>query len=300
MKKLESIQEFYTSRHRWIPDEIKNNIGHFNVFPLEPPHIGKEAKSLEYGRREWYNIVLVFGGGILQCSGDTFRVKDNAIVFTNPFTPFGWDERNKITKGYYCIFNEAFLKKDKRIIDFTPFKTNTTPFFELSKKEAGVAESLFKRMFDEINTDYIYKYDIAKMLVEELLHLTMKSKSFKMENKTTQSAAQRLTIQFLELLERQFPIDESQQIVKLRSASEFAEKLNVHVNHLNRAVKETAEKTTSEIIAERILQEAKILLRHSSWNVSEIAYSLGFTEPTHFNNFFKKHTKLSPMKFRVV
>ena len=121
-----------------------------------------------------------------------------------------------------------------------------------------------------------------------------------MENKTTQSAAQRLTIQFLELLERQFPIDESQQIVKLRSASEFAEKLNVHVNHLNRAVKETAEKTTSEIIADRILQEAKILLRHSSWNVSEIAYSLGFTEPTHFNNFFKKHTKLSPMKFRVV
>ncbi|MBK9716542.1 MAG: hypothetical protein IPO85_03305 [Saprospiraceae bacterium] len=211
---------------------------------------------MEYGRR-WFNIVLVFGGGILQCSGDTFRVKDNAIVFTNPFTPFGWDERNKITKGYYCIFNDAFLKKDKRIIDFTPFKTNSTPFFELSKKEAGVAESLFKRMFEEINTDYIYKYDIAKMLVEELLHLTMKSKSFKMENKTTQSAAQRLTIQFLELLERQFPIDESQQIVKLRSASEFAEKLNIHVNHLNRAVKETTEKTTSEIIAERILQELK-------------------------------------------
>jgi AraC family transcriptional activator of pobA len=155
-------------------------------------------------------------------------------------------------------------------------------------------------MFDEINTDYIYKYDIAKMLVEELLHLTMKSKSFKMGNKTTQSAAQRLTIQFLELLERQFPIDESQQIVKLRSASEFAEKLNIHVNHLNRAVKETTEKTTSEIIAERILQEAKILLRQSSWNVSEIAYSLGFTEPTHFNNFFKKHTKLSPLKFRAV
>ena len=121
-----------------------------------------------------------------------------------------------------------------------------------------------------------------------------------MENKTIQSAAQRLTIQFLELLERQFPIDDSQQTVKLRSASEFAKKLNVHVNHLNRAVKETAEKTTSEIIAERLLQEAKILLRLSSWNLSEISYALGFTEPTHFNSFFKKHTKTSPMKFRIV
>jgi AraC family transcriptional activator of pobA len=69
---------------------------------------------------------------------------------------------------------------------------------------------------------------------------------------------------------------------------------------LNRALKEIAEKTTTEIIAERILQEAKILLRQSSWNVSEIAYALGFKEPTHFNNFFKKHTKISPLKFRAV
>jgi hypothetical protein len=71
MKKLESIQEFYTSRHRWIPDEIKNNIGHFNVFPLEPPHIGKEAKSLEYGRREWYNIVS---------SGASLPTDDSCLV----------------------------------------------------------------------------------------------------------------------------------------------------------------------------------------------------------------------------
>jgi AraC family transcriptional regulator, transcriptional activator of pobA len=46
------------------------------------------------------------------------------------------------------------------------------------------------------------------------------------------------------------------------------------------------------------LQEAKILLKHSNWSVSEIAYALGFNEVTHFNNFFKKHTQLSPLKFR--
>ena len=72
----------------------------------------------------------------------------------------------------------------------------------------------------------------------------------------------------------------------LRSPSDFARHLNLHVNHLNRAVKETTEKTTSQIIAERILRESKILLKHSSWNVSEIAYALGFSEPTHFNNIF--------------
>jgi len=74
----------------------------------------------------------------------------------------------------------------------------------------------------------------------------------------------------------------------------FASQLNVHVNHLNRAVKETSDKTTSQIIPERILQEAKLLLKHSPWNVSGIAYALGFTESAHFNNFFKKHMQLGP------
>jgi AraC-like DNA-binding protein len=88
--------------------------------------------------------------------------------------------------------------------------------------------------------------------------------------------------------------------MQFRSASDFASQLNVHVNHLNKAVKETTDKTTSQIIAERILQEAKILLKHSRWNVSEIAYGLGFNEVTHFNNFFKKNTQLSPLKFRNI
>ena len=105
---------------------------------------------------------------------------------------------------------------------------------------------------------------------------------------------------FLELLERQFPIDEDHEALDLRSASDFAKQLNVHVNHLNRAVKETTDKTTSQIIGERILRESKILLKHSPWNVSEIAYALGFTETTHFNNFFKKHVQLSPLKFRNI
>jgi AraC family transcriptional activator of pobA len=114
------------------------------------------------------------------------------------------------------------------------------------------------------------------------------------------NASQRISTLFLELLERQFPIDDNHQTVNLRSASDFAKQLNVHVNHLNRALKDTTEKITSQIIAERILQEAKILLKHSAWTVSEIAYTLGFTEVTHFNNFFKKHVQLSPLKFRNV
>lgn len=41
MNKLISIQEFYKTRYQWIPNEIRINLGHFNVFPLELPAIGE-------------------------------------------------------------------------------------------------------------------------------------------------------------------------------------------------------------------------------------------------------------------
>jgi AraC family transcriptional regulator, transcriptional activator of pobA len=63
-------------------------------------------------------------------------------------------------------------------------------------------------------------------------------------------------------------------------------------------LKETTGRKTTEIINGRITEEAKILLKQTQWNVSEIAYSLGFDEVAHFSNFFKKHTSVSPLKFR--
>ena len=141
---------------------------------------------------------------------------------------------------------------------------------------------------------------MLRNLVFELLHFAMKMQPTSNLDKRPINASQRISTLFLELLERQFPVDDSHPSIHLRTASGFAQQLNVHVNHLNRAVTETTDKTTSQIIADRILQESKILLKHSNWSVSEIAFSLGFTELTHFNNFFKKHVQISPLKFRNV
>lgn len=111
-------------------------------------------------------------------------------------------------------------------------------------------------------------------------------------------SSQRIANAFLELLEQQFPIVD-QHPMRLRYPSQFADKLNIHVNYLNKVVKETQNKTTTQVISERILQEAKILLRTSKLTVAEIAYILGFTESTHFNNFFRKHAQINPTKFRA-
>jgi AraC-like DNA-binding protein len=63
-------------------------------------------------------------------------------------------------------------------------------------------------------------------------------------------------------------------------------------------LKETTGKSTTEVVNGRITEEAKLLLKQTLWNVSEIAFALGFDEVAHFSNFFKKQTELSPLKFR--
>jgi AraC family transcriptional regulator, transcriptional activator of pobA len=170
--------------------------------------------------------------------------------------------------------------------------------FELTDEQVPPIRHIYERMFEELNSNYLHKYDVLRNLVFELLHIAMKMQPSASVSKHQVNASQRISTLFLELLERQFPIEENHPRISLRSPTDFARQLNIHVNHLNRALKDTTEKTTTQIIADRFLQEAKIMLRHSQWNVSEIAYALGFVEVTHFNNFFKKMTGTSPGKFR--
>ncbi|WP_313790125.1 helix-turn-helix domain-containing protein [Flagellimonas olearia] len=103
----------------------------------------------------------------------------------------------------------------------------------------------------------------------------------------------------MELLERQFPIESPDRPLQLRSAKDYAKQLSVHVNYLNRAVKEVTGKSTTGHISDRITLEAKSILQHTDWNISEVAYALGFEYPTYFNNFFKKHTGATPTSLRA-
>ncbi|MCP2835106.1 helix-turn-helix domain-containing protein, partial [Salmonella enterica] len=75
---------------------------------------------------------------------------------------------------------------------------------------------------------------------------------------------------------RQFPIESPSQKLALRTAKDYADRLAIHVNYLNKVLKESTGKTTTNIISGRVAQEAKILLKQTDWNISEIAYSLGF------------------------
>ena len=299
MSKVETIEEFYQRKFDWMPDNIRNEIGHFNVFQHEPVEPGK-TKPLPYKRRDFYKIMLVIGNITINYADKVVSIKKQALTFSNPQIPYNCENLKRIEDGFYCIFNQHFFHQFGDLNQYSVFQPGGNHVFELSDEQVFQITGIYKKMFEEINSDYLHKYDVLRNLVFELLHFGMKIQpAVKSENHLI-NASQRISTMFLELLERQFPIDEDHQSFSLRSASDFSSQLNVHVNHLNRALKETTDKTTSQIIGERILQEAKILLKHSAWTVSEIAYALGFNEVTHFNNFFKKHVQLSPLKFRNI
>lgn len=153
-------------------------------------------------------------------------------------------------------------------------------------------------MMEEQQSDYPYKDDLIRNYIHLIMHEAMKMQPTQNFHQH-KNAASRLTSVFLELLERQFPIERSDQPLQLRTPQDYADHLSVHVNYLNKSIKEITGKSTSTHISERIVCEAKALLQHTHWNISEIAYSLGFDYPTYFNNFFKKLTGTTPNSIRV-
>ena len=297
MENVESIEAFYKRKFDFMPDTLKNEIGHFNVFPLEPVEPGK-AKPLPYKRRDFYKIMLVLGNIDVNYADRVIPINRQALVVSHPLIPYKCDHLDRIEGGYYCIFNQHFFNQFGNLNQYAIFQPSGHHVFDLSDEQVEQVSEIYRKMFAEIGSDYIHKYDVLRNLVFELLHFAMKMQPLVQIEQQPMNASRRIATMFLELLERQFPIDENHPGIRFRSASEFAGQLNVHVNHLNRAVRENTQKTTTQLIAERIMQEACIMLRQSNWNVSEIAYALGFTEVTHFNNFFKKHAGQSPLKFR--
>lgn len=284
-----------------LPPDINKEIGHFNVFDIaETMEEVRRSSKMPYSRRMYYKISLIRGRNRAEYADKVIDIERNALLFATPKVPYHWLPQDPDQQGSFCIFTDAFLVKDKSgiILDELPiFRPGGYPVFQISDEQADEIALVFKKMKIEIATDYAYKYDLLRNYLVELIHYGQKMQPATSLYRSN-SASNRVTALFIELLERQFPIESTRQKLNLRTAYDYADRLAVHVNHLNKVLKETIGKTTTEILNSRITQEAKILLKQTDWSVSEIGWCLGFEEIAHFSNFFKKQTSFAPSAFR--
>lgn len=296
-----SLEEFYKSTNLLIPEGINKEIGHFNVFKIEDMMTRFKARNvMPYNRRAYYKISMISGRNRAEYADKVIDIEKNALLFATPKIPYHYVPQDEDQFGYFCIFTHDFLVQHKSgvMIDELPiFQPGGYPIFQLSDEETENVTSIFKKMYNELSSDYAYKYDLLRNYVLELIHCGQK-----LQPATAlypaHTASARVSSLFVELLERQFPIESPHQKLNLRTAKDYADRLAVHVNHLNKVLKENTGKTTTNIISARITQEAKILLKQTDWNISEISYCLGFEQVAHFSNFFRKQTSYAPVAFR--
>ncbi|WP_298734442.1 AraC family transcriptional regulator [uncultured Chitinophaga sp.] len=298
MAKTETLEDFYRQKLNWLPENLKQDIGHFNVFRMEDC-VGPGKTPVQYTRRDFYKIGVGSGKTVYHYADKSLEAEGPTLMFFNPMVPYTYEVLSEEPTGYFCIFKEAFFTEQLKgsIKELPMFSPGAKPSYSLNAAQEQYVNQVFEKMLEEIRSDYIYKYDLIRNYIMEIIHYALKIQPTERLYQHA-DANTRLTTIFTELLERQFPIESPRQRFTLRSARAFADQLAVHVNHLNRAIRITTGKTTTEHIFERLTAEAKALLRHTDWNISEISYCLGFEEPAHFNHFFKKQTSVTPSAFR--
>jgi AraC-like DNA-binding protein len=297
-----SLNEFYQTTAGLIPGNLHTEIGHFNVFDISQVRKlhQQNGAGMVYNRRAYYKISLISGRNRAEYADKVIDIEKNALLFATPKIPYHYLPQDDEQSGHFCIFTADFLIHSKSgvVLDELPlFRPGGYPVFELTAEQVDELKYLFGKMHKELASDYAYKFDLLRNYVLELIHYGQKLQPSSVLY-PTHSASARISSLFTELLERQFPIQSPHQKLDLRTAKDYADRLAVHVNHLNKVLKEHTGKTTTDLISSRLVQEAKILLRQTDWNVSQIAYCLGFEEVAHFSNFFKKQTSLTPVAFR--
>lgn len=299
-RELETLSDFYRERA-------------FISFPLSTADLGKGKSHFNvntrkycnfktpYNRRDFYKITLIYGKGELNYGGTTLVIDRPAILVPCPSVPYSWTCLSGEQDGYYCLFNQEFFNEHYQFEIFkrSPlFKPWSDPVLFLDEKQRLLMEGHFLQMTEMAHGDYPFKYEAIRNLLCLLMHSLLAARSGWEGAAGEQNAGTRLTRLFDELLNQQFPLDSPADPLIMKTPHDFAEALHVHVNHLNAVVKSVSGQTTTHIIKSRILEEARTLLLNTIWDISQVGYCLGFEDPAHFNNFFKRAAGVTPLQFR--
>ncbi|MFY7733576.1 MAG: helix-turn-helix domain-containing protein [Bacteroidia bacterium] len=288
IKRFNDINEFFET----TGFEKRTDIADFFVFRFDELPKDNALKMPPY-QKDFYQISLILNSGnaIADIDEQSNNTLEKTVYFLSPEHIFSW-QRNSVTSGFIVYFKLEFLNffSGNFKNEFSFFSLSQRNFLKLSNEQAQELAFDFEKLYKEFYTPNTYRVQIIQSF---LLSLLFKYKSLQetIGHKINQyTKKQELTFEFQNLVSNCF--------IKHKQVGDYAEFLNVSANTLNQAVKETIGKTAKEVISERIIGEAKKQLKYSVSDISEIAYNIGFEEPTHFIRFFKNHTSVTPKEYK--
>lgn len=223
------------------------------------------------------------------------NVMDFNLSFISPKQTVSW-ELNEIhpqASSYMVLFKPEFLSIGNDVFNlykkFPFFNRNVTPSFRLTDKQQNLFESYLLHMIEEYKKSRKDKIEFIRHYLSLFLLQAKREFEFDTEH-LIMTRKQEITYYFENLI-----INTKQ---KYQPTSYYAGKLNVSAIYLAKCVKESTNKTVSAILSEYLILEAKSLLKHTALTISEIAYTIGFSDNSNFNKYFKKHTGTSPKQYR--
>src|SRR5215467_13656365 len=194
-KKVRSVSEFN--------NELK--LKGFNVHQIECDNNIIRV----YSRKDFYKICLTTGKSIIHYADRSFEHEGTILFFGNPHVPYSWETISRTYTGYSVLFSEDFLSTSDRSesLQHSPlFKLGGTPIFKINEQQREFLNTIFEKMIEEQKTDYTYKDDLIRNYINLIIHEALKLQPSEHYDQQ-KNAASRLASVFMELLERQFPIE---------------------------------------------------------------------------------------------
>lgn len=256
----------------------------FNIRSLSTVLAGKDLVQ-ELHRHDYYHVLaLQKGKGNHIIDFVPYTVKDNTIFVMRPGQVHELNLKAGST-GYLVAFQPEFCKTSDQLVK----KASRNNCYALTRKEFNALASLFNYILDEYSQKRTGYQHIIKANLN-ILFVELGRRGNTEHQGSALSHQQERLDKFLELIDSNFS--------NIKKASAYADLLNISPFQLNAITKSLVGKTSSDVIDDHIILEAKRLLLGTSNQVSEIADQLGYPDVSYFIRFFKKHTGQSPEVFR--
>ncbi|QZT37078.1 helix-turn-helix domain-containing protein [Halosquirtibacter xylanolyticus] len=200
-------------------------------------------------------------------------------------------EPNSEMRGYAIVFTSDFLIKESLdynyLFNFTIFIHNITPILcECNESIEVLVGEMLREQF--AGGQFEQEAYLRNLLLSFLIQIERKKRSYS-EIEPNQTLNLYLN----------FRCEIEQNISYKLKIVDICEKLSISPKQLNRQLKQYHNTTAKKYIDERILLEIKRLLSYSTLSMKEIAYRIGFDDPTNFTKYFKGKTGQLPSVYRL-